>query len=247
MWQSSLRPGKTSVFSLLLLKYPITSLSISPAYISRCVCILATVQEERKGGGMTQKRKKVWSGMHESVSEKETKGRGGFFTRKQKRSMTKAVGPQLRADLQRGSQRVRYLTQLALHSSLPASFTPSFMLSPPSLSFMHPTPTPPPPFPLSFLPFAPFPPSHLLLPIFTLAPKACLVVPIPEFSKEKDKSREGGWVGVGGTQRRRESEENWRKQEKREEESEEGFLAGRWWWWVLILHCSWCRLLCFFF
>lgn len=50
---------------------------------------------------MTQKRKKVWSGMHESVSEKETKGRGGFFTRKQKRSMTKAVGPQLRADLQR--------------------------------------------------------------------------------------------------------------------------------------------------
>lgn len=52
--------------------------------------------------------------------------------RRERPSMTNAIGPQLQADLQRGLQRVRYLTQLALHFSLPA------VLLLPHLSFLLP-------------------------------------------------------------------------------------------------------------
>lgn len=98
----------------------------------------------------------------------------------------RAEGPQLQADLQRGF-RVRYLTQL--HSSLPASLTPSFILSPPTLSFMRYTP-----LSLSFL--------STLFPL-TFAPKASLVVPIPKISKDKkDKSGEGRRESSRGNQRR---------------------------------------------
>lgn len=94
-------------------------------------------------------------------------------------SRTEAVGPQLQADLQRGLQRVRYLTQLALHSSLPPCLSLSHPLIYPfsSLAFFHEGHSllpPPLSLPLYFL--------SALFPL-TFAPKACLAVPIPEFSK----------------------------------------------------------------
>lgn len=127
-------------------------------------------------------------------------------------SRTKAVGPQLQADLQRGLQRVRYLTQLALHSSLPASLSP--LIYPfSSLSFMRCTR---PSHYLSLSPlFAPFP--------LIFAPKACLVVPIPEFSKKVKKAKSGegrGQSSKRGNQRRIDANE------KRGKERLRGF---GWW------------------
>lgn len=146
---------------LCLPKYPTISLfpflsftlTLSSAFISCCACILAMVQEEEKRGEWPKEKKyraEAWECVREG--KKGERKKRGVSMRRERPSMTKAVGPQLWADLQRGLQRVRYLTQLALHSSLSASLSPphlSFLL-PPFLSWGAPTSPLCPSFLLSF-------------------------------------------------------------------------------------------------
>lgn len=137
--------------------------------------------------------------------------KGRLHEEGEKPSRTKAEGPPPNSRL---TFRVRYLTQL--HSFLPA----------PHLSFL-----PPPFLSLRTHPPTTLSPSFLsaLFPL-TFAPQACLIVPIPEISKEKIKKIEGGGWGVGVAERIRRGLTQTR-----------GVGPGGRWGGALSLYCSCCR------
>lgn len=159
--------------------------------------------------------------MRLSEKEKKKKGgegkNGGVFMRRERLSMAKAVGPKIQADLQRVFQRVRYLTQLALHSSLTASLSPPHLSS--SLPFFHEVHSPlelPPPF-FSVLPF------RSLSPHFRSKSMPHSLHPWV-FKRIKDKSGEGG--GGGGA-----AKEGIRGELTQTRGKKKVRGLGRWWCW----------------